>query len=342
MKNIVTIGLDVGNYDTKTQTTTTTSGFSKYQKLPFSVDEYVLWKGCYYIVDGTRFSYVKDKTKSDNLFILSLLGIGKEILSIATKAHRMKEMAAEKNADKTKTITDIQNEISKITTINLGIGLPPTHMSTLREVTINYYKEKFGEGISFEYQKYKFNLKLNYINCYPQDYAALIAFDRKNENNKNHVINKFNSYYAIDIGGWTLDIITMINGKVNMTKCDSKPLGVLAMYESIINNVETQTDIRLTQEVLEDILRGKPTLLDENDECINLINSLVESWFDSIINALTQFGVEFATRPLVFIGGGSLLFKPYIEKSKVIRKYDFISGVNANAIAYCALASQGL
>jgi len=340
MKNgIITIGLDVGNSDTKTQTTSTVSGFSSYAIKPFAAEEYIMYNGKYYVTNGERFPYVKDKTVNENLFILSLFGIAKEILSYAEKKNAKKEEAAKEDAQKAANVLGVQGEINKIHTINLGVGLPPTHMSTLKESTIEYYKTHFGDGVEFSYQNYKFNLKLNYINCYPQDYAALISFDRKNPKNADHIIVKYTSYYAIDIGGWTVDIISIVNGKPNMNKCDSKSLGVLAMYDTIVNTVEMQTGFRLTNEDIEMVLMGKPTILDE--QYINLINNLKDDWFDKIVNVLTQFGLQFEARPVVFLGGGAQLFKSCIKKSN-IKKYDIIPGANSNAKAYRALAANGL
>lgn len=52
-------------------------------------------------------------------------------------------------------------------------GLPPAHMHMLKDKTISYYKEMFGDGIEFNYNQYTFKLKLNLLLVVPQDYAAL-------------------------------------------------------------------------------------------------------------------------------------------------------------------------
>lgn len=76
----INLGLDLGNYYTKTSHTSVSSGFSSYGRLPFGADEYLMFGNNYYIPNPEPFPYVKDKTRNENAFILSLLGLSKELL----------------------------------------------------------------------------------------------------------------------------------------------------------------------------------------------------------------------------------------------------------------------
>ena len=100
------------------------------------------------------------------------------------------------------------------------------------------------------------------------------------------VIN-FSSYYAIDIGGWTVDVITFINNELDNTKCDSKPLGILPMYESIIKHVEEETGKRITKDIIGSILAGKPTLVPEGIK--DFILNDVKNHIRLILGELAQF-----------------------------------------------------
>ena len=317
MASIINIGLDVGNYDTKTQSTTTPSGFTACKKLPYGVKEYLYFNNMYYVPDNERFAYVRDKTVNDNCFILSLMGIGKEIIEIASSR---------------KCIDGLQNEISKIAKINLGVGLPPTHCATLSDKLSNYYKEKFGEGVRFCFKNMEFSLTLGLCQVYPQDYAAVCTYMPKNEES---ILRKYKTYVAIDIGGHTLDIVFVEKGVPNLLKCDSRPLGILSMYELITREIEMEFGIRLTAESIHDVIKKEETILD--DSVKNKILLLVEEWFEKIVNELRQFGIEFEVHPIVFIGGGALLFRPFINKCGMFKRYEFIPGANANAKGYCKL-----
>ena len=45
----INLGLDLGNYYTKTSHTSVSSGFSSYGRLPFGADEYLMFGNNYYI-----------------------------------------------------------------------------------------------------------------------------------------------------------------------------------------------------------------------------------------------------------------------------------------------------
>lgn len=339
MKKTLTIGLDIGNYDVKTQNTTTPSGFVTYDSLPYGVENYMKLNGRYYIPDEQRFSYTKDKTVNDNAIILSLMGIAAEILAEAEKQDKKKREQAEKNPAKANRILGIQGEINELEFINLGVGLPPTHVSALEEKTKNYYLKHFGNGkeyITYEYNGYKISFKLNAIKCYPQDFAAVLVY--KPKDNENSAVS-YPTFYAVDIGGWTVDIVTVKNRRLEWDKCDSKGLGILAMYEKIGKDIEIKTGKRLSHNDMECILKGEKTLLKE--EIVDAVKACASEWYKKIISSLVQFGLDLDTYPVLFVGGGALLFKRNIRTDKSITKYEFISSPRANAIGYATLLDAG-
>lgn len=323
----INIGLDIGNYDTKTASTTTASGFSQYSKKPFSADEYLFYDGYYYIPKSERFPYLKDKTENENAFILSLFGIAKELLHKANEKNERRMRRAEKYPEEKEKVIGVQGELSKYTTINLGVGVPPIHHSVLSGKTVRYYQDHLKSEIEFIYNDYQYRFKLNKCVCFPQDLAAVMGYL---PNNPASVIH-YKSYYAIDIGGQTVDAITFIDGNIDTEKCDSKPLGILTMYEGIIKDIEMETGKRITKDIIESVLRGQPTIL--QDDMKSLILTYAQRWLKNIIGELEQFGMDFETYPVIFIGGGSLLFKPFIDDLNLV-KYEYIDNPHANAEGY--------
>ena len=51
-------------------------------------------------------------------------------------------------------------------------------------------------------------------------------------------------------------------------------------------------------------------------------------------NQLRELQVDLRSNPAVFIGGGSILLRPFLEKSPLVAKADFIGSPNANALGY--------
>lgn len=322
----ICFGVDIGNHDAKTVHTSTPSGFSEHVNKPFSTDEYLFYNGKYYIPESERFPYLKDKTTNEHAFVLTLMALGKEILHRAETSHQKKKEKAEKDPALKDKVIGVQKEIDRYNIINLGVGVPPIHVASLKQATLDYYKNHFSGGVSFVYNGYNFSLKLNECACYAQDLAAVVSYKPKGDS----VVN-FNSYYAIDIGGQTVDAITFINGRIDLKKCDSKPLGVLAMCESLVRDIEAETGRHLSKDLIESVLRDEPTILP--DDIKNLINELARKWLDLILGSLVQFGMEFDSYPVLFIGGGSLLFKRFIDEHH-LAKYEFIKSPNANALGY--------
>lgn len=325
---ILTIGVDIGNYDTKTQRTSTPSGFTKNSMIPFSADECLFYNGYYYIADSlSRFPYAKDKTENENCFILSLFGIAKEIL-----------LTAKKDLENP-TNEEIQEKINAITAINLGVGLPPTHCATLSKKLINYYREYFSDKVEFTYNNFNFSITLGACEVFAQDFSAVAAYKLKTKK-ENSIVKTFPTYYAIDIGGWTADIVSIVDGCPSIKGCDSPPLGVLCLYDNIISEIENSTGLRLSPKVIEDILLGRPTV--HSSDIIETVEARSASWFELILQKLQQFGADFSSYPVVFIGGGCLLFKKNIEMSQTIKKYEIITDVHANAVGYEKLLKMSL
>lgn len=326
--NVSNFGVDIGNMNSKTVHTSTPSGFSEHEKKPFSTDEYLFYNGKYYIPESERFPYLKDKTQNEHAFILTLMALGKEILYRAELNHKTKKTKAEKNPALKDKVISIQEEINRYTVINLGVGVPPIHFSSLMQPTLDYYKTHFADGVSFIYNDYNFNLKLNECACYAQDLAAVVSYPKKKDTDS--VVN-FSSYYAIDIGGQTVDAITFINGRIDLKKCDTKTIGVLTMYEGIVRDIEADTGKHLSKDLIERVLRNEPTILSE--EIKLLIQKHAGNWLNYILGSLIQFGMDFDSYPVLFIGGGSLLFKRFIDEYHLV-KYEFINNPNANALGY--------
>lgn len=307
------IGIDVGNYDTKTVNTTTTSGYKAYPKAPFGAVDVVTFNGKIYVPTLERFSYVKDKTIDDRCFILSLYGIAKELVA------RSKE----------KTKESLQKEISLYSDLYLGVGLPPSHMASLSEKLKVYYEERFKNNITFEYNDIKFSLCLKEVLVYPQDYAAVVTYQPKTTD---FITKKYKDYYAIDIGGFTVDVVPIHGGRPVVDGCISLDLGILKMFNEIENAINRDFGYSIDASTIESVLKGEETIC--SDDEIRVINELAKNWCDDIINKLREGGLEFNSKPVVFLGGGSKLFRNYLKKNKLIRACDFISNPRANAIGY--------
>lgn len=318
------LGIDVGNYDTKSQHTTSPSGFEgPTPEKPLFANEYLEFNGKYYIPTVERFAYEKDNPRSERCLILTLFSIAKEIHRAVTKTKN--DLSHD----------DVQRLINNVKEIALGVGLPPTHYTRARIDEMNaYYKKHLGNGIHFVWNDYEYNINMKTCRVYPQGRSAV-------SEPENTFRTKYPTYYVVDIGGYTVDIIKFKDGHVD-GKWDSKEEGVLIMFDDIINKVQMNYDITLENTLIEDILNEKETIL--ADDVLSFIYENVQKHSDTIIDIVRQVGVEFKAYPVLFGGGGSLLLKDYIFKNNLINQKATIilSDACANAKGYARLLKQEL
>jgi plasmid segregation protein ParM len=307
----ISIGVDVGNYDTKTSHCTIPSGYRTYQSKPEIATKILSYKGLYYVPEiSERKPYVADKTQDDQCLILTLFGIAEEILFLAREGAEGR-------------IT--QKDIDEFKHIKLGVGLPPGHFNALSAKTLKYYKEQFADTVRFSYKNFDFSFDVDTIRIFPQDFVAVYK-------NQHCQTAKMKRYYIVGIGGGTTDVVHVKAGQPDTNNCFSLQLGTRVMYRKICADIQRQFGEMLDENLVEDVLRGEETILP--DEYIKQIKRGAKEFFTDIINGCIGQGVMLSLYPVVFYGGGALLFRDEIEKNESLRNPEILSDVNANAKAY--------
>lgn len=309
------LGIDDGNFDTKSRNTVSPNGYTVHTALPPMVNEYLVYNGNFYVPSPERFNYMEDKTATDRGLILALFGIAKELIFRASKSN------PDPNA--------VREYIKSVNNIVLGAGLPPLHWKKYEEKKQYYYKY-MENGISYQYMGYDFDINLLYCEVYPQDYAAIITNAKDRYIAENHVV------YGCDIGGGTFDIVPIVDGKPIMTSCTTENLGISWMYKHIIGNIKLEHNITIKPADIENVLKNEKTLLPEDVKAS--IYRYVQAWVDEkIIGTIIQSGINIDTEVVVFLGGGALLLKPFILNNKTLKYVHFLSdqiAVHANAVGY--------
>ena len=318
------LGIDVGNYDTKSQHTTTPSGFEgPHPEKPLMAGEYLEFDNKYYVPTTQRFPYEKDKTRSERCIILTLFAIAREIHYAVTKSKP--NLSHE----------DTQKLISNIKEIALGVGLPPTHYTKARIVELSsYYKKYLKGGAKFTWNGYDFDLRMTACRVYPQGASA--ATDPENK-----FKDGYPAYFIIDVGGYTVDIMKFVNNAID-GKWSSKEEGILTMHDDIISKVHMNFDVTLDNSLIEDILMNRKTII--SDEIQNYVKERAQQHADTIVDIARQLGVEYKAYPVGFCGGGSLLLKDNILKNQLINKDAtvFLTDPCANAKGFATLLKHEL
>ncbi len=321
---IMPIGVDVGNSDTKSQHTSTPSGYKSQPMRPRMAAEWILYEGKYYVPTDERFPYSMDKTENGHALILSLFGIAKELLWEIKE-----EQCSNPNSGTEQELADTIKQLS------LGIGLPPGHFDALATKTDKYYRDQFADGVTFTYycspqdkrkaSEVEFHLTMVNVRVFPQDFLAVW----KNEECK--ISNDSDKYIIIGIGGYTVDIIPVKDNRVQSDLCTSLPLGTTVMYQNTIREV-LKAGVRATPDGIERVLRGKSHIFDE--EIVEIIKQNAAQHVEIIIDSCLNANFSFDETPVVYFGGGCILLKEYLEKNSNIKHFEFYENINGNAVAF--------
>lgn len=303
-ESFMVISIDHGNFAIKTLHHSFVAGLAEHTVKPPISDEIIEYKGKYWTLSGQRLSYMRDKTKDDRYFILTLFAIAKELQT--------------------------SGSMSSFEQIDLAVGLPPEHFGILKEKFAEYFRK---EGlVKFFYQDHPISIMIKNVCVYPQAYAAVIPQSGK----LIHTLRTF----IIDVGGYTTDVLLLRNGKPDLQFCRSLELGTITMNNEIIRKVGALHDMIIDDEHISAVLSSKETILPL--EVQKTILKEAEIHTKNILDKLRELQVDLRSNPAIFIGGGSVLFRKYIESSPLVAKADFIEDTKANAIGYNMLACRQL
>ena len=122
------------------------------------------------------------------------------------------------------------------------------------------------------------------------------------------------------------------NGKPDLQFCRSLETGIITMNNEIIRKVGALHDMRIEDEHISAVLSGHDTILP--DDVKQTICGATKLHAQDILNQLRELQVDLRSNPAVFIGGGSLLLRPFLEASPLVAKADFVESPNANALGY--------
>ena len=276
-----------------------TSGLNVLDKKPARGEQYLQYEGKYYTLSEQRIPYQRDKTLDFRFFILTLFAIAMELEG--------KEQ--------------IQPE--DVVQIQLPIGLPPKHFAELYEKYEAFFRAE-GKVLDLNFNGKIYHICIQEVRAFVQDFAAMMTVGQD--------IMQIPKAVGIDIGGFTTDYLLIRKGKPDMGYCDSLEKGVITMYNQIISSVNSEYDMLLEDTDIDSILSGNTQYYD--DSVVHMTESMVHDFVTDLLNSIRERGIDTKTSYTVFIGGGAVLLKQFLEKSDRLGKYLFIEDLKANARGY--------
>lgn len=293
------IAMDHGNKLCKTANHTFISGLVESSARPPFGDEILQYNGKYYTLSDKRLPYARDKSLNDSFFILTLFGIAKEI--------ETRECYTDED------ILDIQ----------LLIGLPPAHYGAQYEKFEGYFT-KGRDVLDFTFKNKYFSIYINEVISFPQAYAAAMPVFNK--------IRNFAKATIVDIGGFTLDYLQIKNGQADLSACDSLDNGVIVLYNQIKSKANSDYDLLIDESDIDAIIRGENCDFDR--KIIQLVEQQTKDFVNRLIDTLRERMIDLKSSKAIFVGGGSILLRQYIEASEKVGHIFFVDEIGANAKGY--------
>ena len=294
--------IDHGNSAIKTPSFVFTAGLTDYPVKPPVETDVLEFGDTFWTLSGERIPYMRDKTKDERFFILSLFAIAKEL--------RQREA------------------LQPMVEAELAIGLPPEHYE-LR----NRFAEYFKRGtVQFKFNDTAISLMIRQVLVYPQAYAAVVP--------QAQIIQQNPRTFVVDIGGFTTDVLLLRGVQPDMQFCRSLEMGAIPMANGIIGRVSALHDIKIDDDHIADVIQGRPTILP--DDVQETIRATVKSYAAGILDKLRELQVDLRATPAIFTGGGAALFRTFIETSSQVAKVEFVADPKANAVGFGMLATAQL
>ena len=293
------ISIDHGNKQIKTLNRTFTSGLYESESKPAFGEDVLYYNGKYYVLSEERIPYMRDKTKDNRFFILTLFAIAYEI------------EAAGKYSD------------SGTLDIKLNVGLPPSHYSGLYEKYEDYFRGP-SRPISFTFREKPYSIFISEVNSYPQAYAAAMTVYG--------MIRDLPRAFVVDIGGFTADYLLLKKGNADLSVCDSLEHGVILLYNAIKSKVNADFDLLIDESDIDSIIKEEKHCFPQ--EIVHLVDKMAAAFVNQLLGKLRERLIDLRVGRTIFIGGGSILLRKYIESSAEVSGCIIIDDIAANEKGY--------
>ena len=149
MSEPIIIGVDHGYAAMKTAHFSFHTGLVAHEHEPYTLSNVLEYGGKYYVVGSGRQPLQKDKTQTEDYYLLTLAAIAKEL------AYRNAGTAAD---------------------IHLAAGLPLTSFGRDKKAFRDYLC-RGGKPVSFRYEGQDYVITISKVSLYPQGYAAALTLN---------------------------------------------------------------------------------------------------------------------------------------------------------------------
>lgn len=299
------IGVDHGYRNMKTAHSCFTSAISQIESLPDDLEGILEYDNKVYTINGRDICSVDvhDKTKSMEYYLLTLVSLAKECL------YRGVQKAS----------------------VRLAVGLPLKWYDKQQKDFKKLLSKK--KNVYFKFEGKGFNIIIDNVNVYTQGTVAATNAIYKSQTNQEDLL-------IVDIGGETLDVISIVKGKLDREHCYVETKGMIWLYKKLHDSVRTELYEDVPDSFIEKyICKGRRNVDEKNKYNCVLQRNLME-YSDEVFRILKNYKFNLELVPMVFIGGGGTVIQNFGDYAGY--DVEFKEDIHANAIGYEMLESASL
>ena len=301
MSDTLAIGVDHGYAAMKSARVSFPTGLVEYEHEPYTQQDVLEYNGKFYVVGSGRQPLQKDKTLTDDYYLLTLAAIAKEM------ACRKADSAA---------------------SVHLAAGLPLTSFGRDKK-KFRAYLLRDGRPVFFRFEGSAYTVRITEVSLFPQGYAAVLTQpDLLNEP----------SVILADVGGWTVDLMRLDNRIPNAATCRSLELGMIRCLDEIAEQVRRNLGLSMTAAQIESVLCGEASSVDDNAK--QIIHREADGYARRLLSAIAESGLDARAMPAVFLGGGAALLKRRVRATEGLCRPVILDDVCLNAKGYERLVGQ--
>lgn len=301
MNASVTIGIDHGYAAMKTSHFSFPTGLVEYEHEPYTSKDVLEYGGKYYVVGSGRQPLQKDKTITEDYYLLTLAAIAKEL------EHRGAEHTSN---------------------IHLAAGLPLTNFGRDKK-KFRAYLLRDDKPVSFRYEGSDYTITIADVSLFPQGYAAVLT--------QSELLDE-PSVIVADIGGWTVDLMRLDNRIPNAATCRSLELGMIRCIDEISEQVRRLFGVSMTTAQIESVLQGNTSSVEDRIRAI--IHAQADKYIKALLSAIMESGLDAHAMPTIFLGGGAALMKRRVTATEGLCRPLILDDVCLNAKGYERLVGQ--
>ena len=301
MSDLIIIGVDHGYAAMKTAHISFSTGLVEYEHEPYTQKNVLEYGGKYYVVGSARQPLQRDKTATEDYYLLTLAAIAKEL--------------DYRGAERT-------------TEVLLAAGLPLTSFGRDKK-KFREYLLRDGKPVSFLYEGRDYAVTISDVMLFPQGYAAVLT--------QTELLDE-PSVIVADIGGWTVDLMRLDNRIPNAATCRSLELGMIRCLDEISEQVRQIFGVSMTDAQIESVLRGGAVSMDDRIRAV--IHAQAGQYVRDLLSTIMESGLDVRAMPAIFLGGGAALLKRHVSAAEDLCRPLLLDDVSLNAKGYERLTAR--